>query len=174
MPTIYNMEEQLNQVQAAIDANGASGPIRGRITPIFGIFQDLTGIDMAKVVNDTFDADVLARPITTAELERLRNTMSLQFQESMKGQVSNYEARQIVNSMFGPQRLPESNEIALNNMRYLNDLKKEMILIAERVNSAQEFDREIYEWKRENKPKQMETTEEKEEKINNKYGIKIY
>ena len=174
MPTIYNMEEQLNQVQAAIDANGASGPIRGRITPIFGIFQDLTGIDMAKVVNDTFDADVLARPITTAELERLRNTMSLQFQESMKGQVSNYEARQIVNSMFGPQRLPESNEIALNNMRYLNDLKKEMILIAERVNSAQEFDREIYEWKRENKPKQMETTEEKEEKINKKYGIDIY
>jgi len=59
-------------------------------------------------------------------------------------------------------------------MRYLNDLKKEMILIAERVNSAQEFDREIYEWKRENKPKQMETTEEKEEKINKKYGIDIY
>lgn len=175
MPTIYNMEEQLNQVQAAIDANGASGPIRGRITPIFGIFQDLTGIDMAKAVNDTFgNQDVLARPITTAELDRLRNTMSLQFQESMKGQVSNYEARQIVNSMFGPQRLPESNEIALNNMRYLNDLKKQMILVAERVNNAQEFDRQMYEWKKENKPKQMETTEEKKDKINEKYGIDIY
>ena len=37
-----------------VDANGASGPIRGRITPIFGIFQYLTGIDMAKAVNDTF------------------------------------------------------------------------------------------------------------------------
>ena len=175
MPTIYNMEEQLNQVQAAIDANGASGPIRGRITPIFGIFQDLTGIDMAKAVNDTFgNQDVLARPITTAELDRLRNTMSLQFQESMKGQVSNYEARQIVNSMFGPQRLPESNEIALNNMRYLNDLKKQMVLVAERVNNAQEFDRQMYEWKKENKPKQMETTEEKKDKINEKYGIDIY
>ncbi len=96
---VYNMEEQLQQVEDLLkneDQLIATGPITGRITPFFGVMENLTGLNMATVINDLFGKEVLLENLPADEINRLQKTMALQFQEKMKGQVSNYEARQIV------------------------------------------------------------------------------
>lgn len=66
----------------------------------------------------------------------------------MKGQVSNYEARQIVASMFNVTKLPGSNELALDNMRFINDMNKAMISISQNVDTYDEFAQRVQAWKK--------------------------
>ncbi len=79
--------------------------------------ENLTGLNMATVINDLFGKEVLLENLPADEINRLQKTIALQFQEKMKGQVSNYEARQIVASMFNITKLPGSNELALEGVK---------------------------------------------------------
>ena len=175
---VYNMEEQLRQVEDQLvnpsDELIATGPITGRITPFFGVMENLTGLNMATVINNLFGKEVLLENLPADEINRLQKTIALQFQEKMKGQVSNYEARQIVASMFNITKLPGSNELALENMRFINDMNKAMISIAQNSDTYDEFSRKVQAWKKDNKPIITKTTNEGKQDINDKYGFKIF
>ena len=171
---VVDMEERLAQAERIFQQNEATGPVRGRISPILGVFQDVTGIDIAQVVNKVFGSDdVLQRPINARELERLRNEMGVQFQDVMKGQVSNFEQKMILNSFFSVLSLPESNQIAFNNLKYLNDLKRAQIQIAEQSLNSSDFFTRMELWKKENKPDILKDVAEKTADIESKYGIVI-
>ena len=171
---VVDMDERLAQARRIFEQNQATGPVRGRISPILGVFQDVTGIDIASVVNEVFgNDDVLQRPINARELERLRNEMGVQFQAIMKGQVSNFEQKMILNSFFSVLSLPESNEIAFNNLQYLNNLKRAQIQIAEQSTNSTDFFTRIELWKKENKPEILKDVAEKTSDIENKYGISL-
>ena len=175
--TIYNMDYQLDQVEAALnDEEGlaATGPITGRVTPLFGVIENLTGINLATAINKTFGKNIILENLKGDEMSRLQSVLSLQFQEKMKGQVSNYEAKQIVKSMFSTSKLPGSNELALSNMRFINDMNMEMIRVAQISDTYDEFAQKMGEWKKNNKPSVLETPLEKKEKINDKYGLDLY
>ena len=105
-----------------------------------------------------------------SELNRLRNSIAIQFQESMKGQVSDFEARMILNSFFNTLSLPEANEIAFANMKYINDLRRETIKIAERTNGFTQFEEEMAKWKKENRPDAIKSKDDKYDELRNKYG----
>tara|TARA_R100001440_G_C2509014_1_gene117628 strand:- start:847 stop:1392 length:546 start_codon:yes stop_codon:yes gene_type:complete len=171
------MEAQLQQVDDLLKNEEeliATGPITGRITPFFGVMENLTGLNMATVINDLFGKEVLLENLPADEINRLQKTIALQFQEKMKGQVSNYEARQIVASMFNVTKLPGSNELALENMRFINDMNKAMISIAQNVDTYDEFARRVQAWKKNNKPPVLKTPTEGKQDINDKYGFDIY
>jgi hypothetical protein len=171
---VVDMEERLAQAERIFQQNEATGPVRGRISPILGVFQDVTGIDIAQVANKVFGSDdVLQRPINARELERLRNEMGVQFQDVMKGQVSNFEQKMILNSFFSVLSLPESNQIAFNNLKYLNDLKRAQIQIAEQSLNSSDFFTKMELWKKENKPEILKDVAEKTADIESKYGIVI-
>tara|TARA_R110002012_G_scaffold48147_1_gene125695 strand:+ start:555 stop:2417 length:1863 start_codon:yes stop_codon:yes gene_type:complete len=175
---VYNMEEQLRQVEDLLvnpsDELIATGPITGRITPFFGVLENLTGLNMATVINDVLGKEVLLENLPADEINRLQKTIALQFQEKMKGQVSNYEARQIVASMFNVTKLPGSNELALDNMRFINDMNKAMISISQNVDTYDEFAQRVQAWKKDNKPPVLKTPNEGKQDINDKYGFKIF
>ena len=136
--------------------------------------ENLTGLNLATVINDLFGKEVLLENLPADEINRLQKTIALQFQEKMKGQVSNYEARQIVASMFNVTKLPGSNELALQNMRFINDMNKAMIRIAQNVDTYDEFAQQVQAWKKKNKLPVLKTPTEAKDDINDKYGFDIY
>jgi len=91
----------------------------------------------------------------------------------MKGQVSNFEQKMILNSFFSVLSLPESNQIAFNNLKYLNDLKRAQIQIAEQSLNSSDFFTKMELWKKENKPEILKDVAEKTADIESKYGIVI-
>ena len=169
---IEEMDTRIKTAQALFEKNRATGPVRGRVYPIFGVFQDLTGINLADTFNKMFteDRDFLTDPITAGELDRIRNELGVQFQDVMKGQVSNFEQRMILNSFFSVLRHPEANDLAFQNMIYLNDLRREMILIGERVDNVIDFSEEVAKWKKKNKPKFLNSAAEDLSNLEEEYG----
>ena len=97
---INTMDESIALAKDEFEKARATGPVRGRLVPIFSVFQDLTGLSIPNLVNTMFGKNILLDNIAPAELNRLRNSIAIQFQESMKGQVSDFEARMILNSFF--------------------------------------------------------------------------
>lgn len=170
IPYLNTIEETLAQAKTEFEKRRATGPVKGRLVPIFSVFQDITGISIPNLVNTMFDKDILLDNIAPAELNRLRNSIAIQFQKDMKGQVSDFEARMILNSFFNVLSLPEANEIAFNNMKYINDLRKETIKIAERTNSFTEFENEMAKWKKQNRPDAIKSKDDKYDELRNKYG----
>ena len=173
IPFVTAMDERIDQAKRLFEQAAATGPVRGRLAPVFGVFQDVTGINMAKLVNDVTGKDILTDPILSGEMERIRNEMGVQFQDVMKGQVSNFEQRMILNSFFSVLRLPESNEYAFQNMQYLNDLRKTTILIAESSSNYEEFSRKMEAWKKDNRPEMLKSIGDKNSELEEKYGIII-
>ncbi len=169
---VEEMDTRIKTAQALFEKNRATGPVRGRVYPIFGVFQDLTGINLADTFNKMFteDRDFLTDPITAGELDRIRNELGVQFQDVMKGQVSNFEQRMILNSFFSVLRHPEANDLAFQNMIYLNDLRREMILIGERVDNVIDFSEEVAKWKKKNKPKFLNSAAEDLSNLEEEYG----
>jgi len=167
---INTMDESIALAKDEFEKARATGPVRGRLVPIFSVFQDVTGVSIPNLVNTMFGKDILLDNIAPAELNRLRNSIAIQFQESMKGQVSDFEARMILNSFFNTLSLPEANEIAFDNMKYINDLRRETIKIAERTNGFTEFEEEMAKWKKENRPDAIKSKDDKYDELRNKYG----
>ena len=170
IPYLNTIEETLAQAKTEFEKRRATGPVKGRLVPIFSVFQDITGISIPNLVNTMFGKDILLDNIAPAELNRLRNSIAIQFQKDMKGQVSDFEARMILNSFFNVLSLPEANEIAFANMKYINDLRKETIKIAERTNSFTEFENEMAKWKKDNRPDAIKSKDDKYDELREKYG----
>jgi len=173
IPFVTAMDERIDQAKRLFEQASATGPVRGRLASVFGVFQDVTGLNMAKLINDVTGKDILTDPITAGEMERIRNEMGVQFQDVMKGQVSNFEQRMILNSFFSVLRLPEANEYAFQNMQYLNDLRKTTILIAESSSNFEEFNRKMEAWKKDNRPEMLKSIGDKNSELEEKYGIVI-
>jgi hypothetical protein len=167
---INTMDESIALAKDEFEKARATGPVRGRLVPIFSVFQDVTGVSIPNLVNTMFGKDILLDNIAPAELNRLRNSIAIQFQESMKGQVSDFEARMILNSFFNTLSLPEANEIAFANMKYINDLRRETIKIAERTNGFTEFEEEMAKWKKDNRPDAIKSKDDKYDELREKYG----
>ena len=168
---VENMGERLEIARATFERLPATGPVRGRLAPLFNVFLDITGISIPQIINETFGKDILLDDLTQNELNRLQSALALSFQKEMKGQVNTFEQQLILNALFSVVRSPEANEIAFENLKYLNDLKKQTLIISERVNSYTQLQKELEKWKKENKPSLLKTNDEKYDDLINKYGI---
>jgi len=168
---VENMGERLEIARATFERLPATGPVRGRLAPLFNVFLDITGISIPQIINETFGKDILLDDLTQNELNRLQSALALSFQKEMKGQVNTFEQQLILNALFSVVRSPEANEIAFENLKYLNDLKKQTLIISERVNSYTQLQTELEKWKKENKPSLLKTNDEKYDDLINKYGI---
>ena len=170
---VIDMDARLDIAEGIFLRNPATGPVKAKLATLFGLVQDVTGINVAGAVNKLFgeDRDFLLEPIEATELDRLVNELSVQFQDIMKGQVSNFEVRMIMNSFFNQSKLPEANELALENMRYLNDLRRTMIEIADTVDNKKDFFKKVDEWRQANKPSILQNLDEDISDIEDLYGF---
>jgi len=146
--------EMLELARARFEANPATGPVRGRLAPMFAFMQDLTGVDFATVLNNlvTEDNDFLLKPENLEEINRIRDQMAVMAQKFMKGQVNTFEQELILGSLFNTIKSREGNEIAFENLLYLAKLKKAMIQTTNKVNNQLDFSSEMEEWKKRNRP----------------------
>jgi hypothetical protein len=169
---IDNMSERIQLAKAAFERNRATGAVRGRLTPLFNVLLDVTGISIPQIINETFQKDILLENLTASELNRLKSALALSFQSEMKGQVNTFEQQLILQSLFSVIDSPEANELAFENLEYLNELKRQTVLISERVNSYSELQTELDKWKKQNRPSLLKTDDDVYQGIIEKYNIK--
>ena len=170
---ISGMGERISLAKELFDKNQATGAVRGRLTPLFNVFLDVTGLSIPQIINDTFGKDILLEELTANEIKRLQSAVAISFQEAMKGQVNTFEQKLILNAMFNVTRDPESAALAFDNLIYMNDLKKQMIYEAQRSNNYIEWTNNIEKWKKENKPSFLKTDAEELDDLMGKYGIEL-
>jgi hypothetical protein len=146
--------EMLEMARAIFESNPATGPIRGRLAPLFAVMQDLTGVDFATIINNlTGDGNsALLKAENEEELTRIKSQMAIMGQKFMKGQVNQFEQELILKSLFDTTKSAEGNEIAFENLLYLAKLKKAMIQTANKVSNESDFYSEMEEWKKRNRP----------------------
>ena len=167
------MGESIRMAKEQFEQNPATGAVRGRLSPLFNVLQDVTGVSIPKLVNDTFGKDILLEELTGNELVRLQSDIALNFQRVMKGQVNTFEQQLILNSLFSVVQNPESADLAFQNLIYLNDLRKQMILEAQKANNSSEYIQNVDKWKAENKPDMLKTKNESIKSLEEKYGIDL-
>ena len=146
--------ELLELARARFESNPATGPIRGRLAPMFAVMQDLTGVDFATIINNlTGDGNsALLKAENLEEITRIKSQMAIMGQKFMKGQVNQFEQELILKSLFDTTKSAEGNEIAFENLLYLAKLKKAMIQTANKVSNESDFYSEMEEWKKRNRP----------------------
>ena len=117
--------EMLQLARARFEANPATGPVRGRLAPMFAVMQDLTGVDFATIINNlTGDGNsALLKAENLEEITRIKSQMAIMGQKFMKGQVNQFEQELILKSLFDTTKSAEGNEIAFENLLYLAKLK---------------------------------------------------
>jgi len=167
------MGESIRMAKEQFEQNPATGAVRGRLSPLFNVLQDVTGVSIPKLVNDTFGKDILLEELTGNELVRLQSDIALNFQRVMKGQVNTFEQQLILNSLFSVVQNPESADLAFQNLIYLNDLRKQMILESQTANNSSEYIQNVDKWKAENKPDMLKTKNESIQSLEEKYGIDL-
>ena len=91
----------------------------------------------------------------------------------MKGQVNTFEQQLILNSLFSVVQNPESVDLAFDNLIYLNDLRKQMIVEAQTSKNTSEYIKNVDKWKAENKPKYLQTKNESIKSLEEKYGVDL-
>ena len=170
---VTDMGESIRMARDQFDQNRATGAVRGRLTPLFNVALDITGVNIPQLINDTFDKDILLEPLTANELIRLQSAIGVRFQEVMKGQVNTFEQQLILNSLFSVVQNPESVDLAFDNLIYLNDLRKQMIVEAQTSKNTSEYIKNVDKWKAENKPKYLQTENESIKSLEEKYGVDL-
>ena len=152
--------EMLQMARAIFESNPATGPIRGRLAPMFAVMQDLTGIDFATIINNlsgTGDSGgkILLTPENLEEITRIKSQMAMMGQKFMKGQVNQFEQELILKSLFDTTKSEDGNEIAFENLLYLAKLKKAIIQTANKVGNESDFYVQMEEWKSRNRPEYL-------------------
>ena len=152
--------EMLEMARAIFESNPATGPIRGRLAPMFAVMQDLTGIDFATIINNlsgTGDSGgkILLTPENLEEITRIKSQMAIMGQKFMKGQVNQFEQELILKSLFDTTKSEDGNEIAFENLLYLAKLKKAIIQTANKVGNESDFYVQMEEWKSRNRPEYL-------------------
>ena len=147
-------QENLQMARALFEANPATGPFRGTIAPFFNFLEDMTGIKFTSLLNEIFteDRNFLMLPETQQEMDRIKKQLTLYSSKFMKGQVSDFEQRIILDSLFSVTRSRAANEFAFENLEYLGDLKQAMIEISGMVTNEADFYFELEKWKKRNRP----------------------
>ena len=174
---IEDYSAQLELAQATFDANSGTGPVRGVIKPVFDIFMDISGVNIPAIANKLFEdengkgRDILLDPVEGTEMVRLQNAVAIAMQETIKGNASNFEQQMLLKSLFSIYKNPEANALAFENMKYINDLKKQRVLFAETSNNYAEMDAKIKKWKTENKPSMLKNNDEILSDLGDIYGI---
>jgi hypothetical protein len=170
---VTDIGENIRLARDQFNQNPATGTVRGRLTPFFNVLLDTTGLNIPQLVNDTFGKNILLEPLTADELLRLQSSIGVQFQQVMKGQVNTFEQQLILNSLFSVVRNPESADLAFENLIYLNDLRKQMIIEAQKAKSTSEYIQNVDKWKAENKPSLLKTKNESIKTLEEKYGVDL-
>ena len=170
---VTEIGEMTRLARDQFNQNPATGTVRGRLTPLFNVLLDTTGVNIPELVNDTFGKNILLEPLTADELIRLQSAIGVRFQEVMKGQVNTFEQQLILNSLFSVVRNPESVDLAFENLIYLNDLRKQMIIEAQKAKSTSEYIQNVDKWKAENKPSLLKTKDESIKSLEEKYGVDL-
>ena len=170
---VTEIGEMTRLARDQFNQNPATGTVRGRLTPLFNVLLDTTGVNIPELVNDTFGKNILLEPLTADELIRLQSAIGVRFQEVMKGQVNTFEQQLILNSLFSVVRNPESVDLAFENLIYLNDLRKQMIIEAQKAKSTSEYIQNVDKWKAENKPSLLKTKDESIKTLEEKYGVDL-
>ena len=170
---VTEIGEMTRLARDQFNQNPATGTVRGRLTPLFNVLLDTTGVNVPELVNDTFGKNILLEPLTADELIRLQSAIGVRFQEVMKGQVNTFEQQLILNSLFSVVRNPESVDLAFENLIYLNDLRKQMIIEAQKAKSTSEYIQNVDKWKAENKPSLLKTKDESIKSLEEKYGVDL-
>ena len=170
---VTEIGEMTRLARDQFNQNPATGTVRGRLTPLFNVLLDTTGVNVPELVNDTFGKNILLEPLTADELIRLQSAIGVRFQEVMKGQVNTFEQQLILNSLFSVVRNPESVDLAFENLIYLNDLRKQMIIEAQKAKSTSEYIQNVDKWKAENKPSLLRTKDESIKTLEEKYGVDL-
>jgi hypothetical protein len=174
---IEDYSAQLELAQATFDANSGTGPVRGAIKPVFDVFMDISGVNIPAIANKLFrdknnkGRDILLDPVEGTEMVRLQNAVAIAMQETIKGNASNFEQQMLLKSLFSIYKNPEANALAFENMKYINDLKKQRVLFAETSNNYAEMDAKIKKWKTENKPSMLKNNDEILSDLGDIYGI---
>ena len=60
----------------------------------------------------------------------------------------------------------------MNPLKYINDLRRETIKIAERTNGFTEFEEEMAKWRKENRPDAIKSKDDKYDELREKYDIR--
>ena len=170
---VTEIGEMTRLARDQFNQNPATGTVRGRLTPLFNVLLDTTGVNVPELVNDTFGKNILLEPLTADELIRLQSAIGVRFQEVMKGQVNTFEQQLILNSLFSVVRNPESVDLAFENLIYLNDLRKQMIIEAQKAKSTSEYIQNVDKWKAKNKPSLLKTKDESIKTLEEKYGVDL-
>ena len=152
--------EMLEMAKAIFESNPATGPIRGRLAPMFAVMQDLTGVDFATIINNLsgsgdIGGTALLKAENLEELTRIKSQMAIMGQKFMKGQVNQFEQELILKSLFDTIKSADGNEIAFENLLYLAKLKKAIIQTANKVGNESDFYTEMEEWKSRNRPQYL-------------------
>jgi len=169
---IEDYSAQLELAQATFDANPGTGPVRGTIKPVFDIFMDISGINIPAIANKLFKGrDILLDPVEGTEMVRLQNAVAIAMQETIKGNANTFEQQMLLKSLFSIYKNPDANKLAFENMKYINDLKKQRVLFAETSSSYAEMDAKIKKWKTENKPSMLKNNDEILSDLGNIYNI---
>ena len=152
--------EMLEMAKAIFESNPATGPIRGRLAPMFAVMQDLTGVDFATIINNLsgsgdIGGTALLKAENLEELTRIKSQMAIMGQKFMKGQVNQFEQELILKSLFDTIKSADGNEIAFENLLYLAKLKKAIIQTSNKVGNESDFYTEMEEWKSRNRPQYL-------------------
>ena len=152
--------EMLEMAKAIFESNPATGPIRGRLAPMFAVMQDLTGVDFATIINNLsgsgdIGGTALLKAENLEELTRIKSQMAIMGQKFMKGQVNQFEQELILKSLFDTIKSADGNEIAFENLLYLAKLKKAIIQTANKVGNESDFYTEMEDWKSRNRPQYL-------------------
>jgi len=152
--------EMLEMARAIFESNPATGPIRGRLAPMFAVMQDLTGVDFATIINNLsgsgdIGGTALLKAENLEELTRIKSQMAIMGQKFMKGQVNQFEQELILKSLFDTIKSADGNEIAFENLLYLAKLKKAIIQTANKVGNESDFYTEMEDWKSRNRPQYL-------------------
>ena len=92
---VTEIGEMTRLARDQFNQNPATGTVRGRLTPLFNVLLDTTGVNIPELVNDTFGKNILLEPLTADELIRLQSAIGVRFQEVMKRQVNTFEQQLI-------------------------------------------------------------------------------
>lgn len=175
---IEDYSAQLELAQANFEkAASGTGPIRGAIAPVFDIFMDISGVNIPAIANELFrdkngkGRDILLDPVYGVEMVRLQNAVAIAMQKTIKGNANTFEQQMLLKSLFSIYKNPDANVLAFENMKYINDLKKQRVLFAETSNNYAEMDAKIKKWKTENKPSMMKNNDELLSDLSDTYGI---
>lgn len=143
------------------DPNFVTGTGTVGLLPVQKFFVDLLGISLDDILREV-NVDILNDPGDTETLNRLTNRLAMNILGTGKlpGPISDFEFRQMINSVFNASSTEEANLKFIQGMKYLYNKEIAQAEIISKIDSRDEDALNIYrermrEWDEENRPKYL-------------------